>query len=117
MENPKKPSEGVLSGPKTALDFSQALIEVRLGNKIARKGWNGNGQWVVFQQGYPNGIPINGNTARATGIPEGTIMSFKSYLMFKTQEGEFVPWVATQTDLLAMDWYAWPVESEQGDRD
>lgn len=99
---------------ETGLDFGQALMEVRIGKKISRQGWNGNGMFVVYQQGYPNGIAINRNTAEATGIPEGTVMSFRPYLMMKTVDGEFVPWVASQTDLLAKDWYSWPVKSGSG---
>jgi hypothetical protein len=94
----------------SALDFSQALVEVRLGKKIWRRGWHGQGQFVVYQKGYPDGIAINANTAQATGIPEGTVMRFRPYLMFKTQEGDFVPWVASQTDLLAMDWVSESVQ-------
>jgi len=77
-----------------------------IGNcRVARSGWNGKGMWVVLQAGYPDGIPINGNTALATGIPEGTVCKFRPYLMMRTADGSFVPWVASQTDLLADDWY------------
>jgi len=86
------------------MDFSQALIAVRLGSSIARTGWNGTGMFVVFQQGYPQGIPINKNTAEATGITEGTVCIFRPYLMMRTVDGSFVPWVASQTDILANDW-------------
>lgn len=87
------------------MNFSQALEQVRIpGTRISRGGWNGKGMYVVLQQGYPNGIAINRNTAKATGLPEGTLASFRPYLMFCTVDGEFVPWVASQTDLLAEDW-------------
>lgn len=86
------------------MTFSTALDEVKGGNKIARKGWNGKGMFVVYQKGYPQGIAINKNTAEATGIPEGTVKSFRPYLMMYTAQGDFVPWVASQTDLLADDW-------------
>lgn len=74
------------------------------GTKVARSGWNGKGMWIVIQKGYPNGIPINRNTAEATGLPEGTIIKFHPYIMMKTVDGSFVPWLASQTDILAMDW-------------
>ena len=86
------------------MDFSRALTEVRLGSKITREGWNGRGMFVVFQAGYPQGIAINANTAQATGIPEGTVRQFRPYLMMSTADGSFVPWVASQTDLLGLDW-------------
>lgn len=84
--------------------FSKALMLVKAGAKIARQGWNGWGMFVVYQKGYPGGIPINKNTAEATGIPEGTICPFRPYLMMFTAQGDFVPWVASQTDILADDW-------------
>jgi len=86
------------------MDFGDALREVRGGNRISRTGWNGSGMYVVYQQGYPAGIGINANTALATGIPEGTQCVFRPYLMMYTAQGEFVPWVASQTDILAEDW-------------
>jgi hypothetical protein len=89
------------------LDIGKAIHLARIQRmRIFRRGWNGHDMWVVYQEGYPNGIAINANTARATGVSEGTLMAFNPYLMMKTATGEFVPWVASQTDLLATDWYA-----------
>lgn len=88
------------------MKFGPALeATVESGARITREGWNGEGMFVVYQWGYPDGIPINRNTSIATGIPEGTVCKFRPYLMFKTVNDEFVPWVASQTDLLADDWY------------
>lgn len=86
------------------MDFSAALREVRAGHKIARSGWNGKGMYLVYQKAYPDGIPINKNTAEATGIPEGTVCRFLPYIMMKTADDAFVPWLASQTDILAHDW-------------
>lgn len=77
---------------------------MKLGAKIARTGWNGKGMYVVFQKGYPDGIPINANTSAAIGQPEGTVCRFLPYLMMRTADGGFVPWLASQTDMLAEDW-------------
>ena len=85
-------------------DFSEALRRCKAGFKIQRTGWNGKGMFVVYQKAYPDGIPINKNTAEATGIPEGTICRFLPYLMMKTADGAFVPWLISQTDALAEDW-------------
>lgn len=87
-----------------ASDFGGALAMLRTGRKVARAGWNGKGMWIVLQRGYPNGVPINKNTSEATGISEGTIIKFLPYLMMKTVDGSFVPWLASQTDILADDW-------------
>jgi Protein of unknown function (DUF2829) len=86
------------------MDFSQALAACKAGSKITRTGWNGPGQYVVYQKGYPDGIAINANTAQATGIPQGTVCSFAPYLMLRNAQGVFVPWLASQGDLLAEDW-------------
>lgn len=86
------------------ITFSKALEAVKEGRKISREGWNGKGMFVVYQKAYPQGIPINKNTSEATGIPEGTICRFHPYLMMCTVDGSFVPWLASQTDILADDW-------------
>ena len=84
--------------------FEWALAKLRQGHKVARSGWNGKGMWIVLQKAYPDGIPINANTAEATGIAQGTVCKFLPYLMMKTADNSFVPWLASQTDLLGLDW-------------
>lgn len=85
-------------------DFGWALAQLRLGARVARAGWNGKGMWIAYQKAYPDGIPINANTAEATGIPQGTVCKFLPYLMMKTADNSFVPWLASQTDILSADW-------------
>jgi len=86
------------------LDFSDALDACKSGHRISRTGWNGPGQYVVLQKGYPDGIPINENTSQATGLDPGTVCKFAPYLMICNAQGVFVPWIASQGDLLAEDW-------------
>lgn len=86
------------------MDFSQALTDLKAGHRMTRTGWNGRGMWVVKQDGYPDVIPINSNTAQATGLDEGTVCQFLPYLMMRTADGAFVPWVISQTDAFAEDW-------------
>lgn len=88
------------------MDFSQALAAVKGSSRITRTGWNGPGQYVVYQRGYPDGIAINANMAEATGIAQGTVCRFAPYLMMRNAQGVFVPWLASQGDLLAEDWEA-----------
>lgn len=93
------------------MDFSKALIEVRLGgSKISRESW-GSDEYVVYQRGYPQGIAINANTSEATGIREGSTIVFGPYLMIWT-EGAFVPWTPSMTDVLALDWRADPLTED-----
>ncbi|MFB5568662.1 DUF2829 domain-containing protein [Bacillus cereus] len=84
--------------------FSSALRALKDGKRVSRRGWNGKGMYIVKQNGYPQGIPINSNTAQATGLPEGTVCKFLPYLMMKTADNSFVPWLVSQTDLMAEDW-------------
>ncbi len=82
-----------------------AAIELmREGMRVHRKGWNGKGMYLAYQPGYPDGIPINANTAKATGQPEGTVLRFLPYVTMRTADGSFVPWLCSQTDLLADDY-------------
>ena len=86
-------------------DIGRAVNEMKHhGMKVRRSGWNGKGMFLVYQKGYPDGIPINANTAQATGIPQGTVCRFLPYVMMRTADGAFVPWLCSQTDLLAEDW-------------
>ena len=86
------------------LGFGQALVHLKNGLRMSRRGWNGKGMWLAYQAGYPLGIPINANTARATGLAEGTVCKFLPYIMMRTAGGEFMPWNASQADVLAEDW-------------
>lgn len=81
-----------------------AIRQMRQGKRVARSGWNGKGMYLALQRGYPEGIPINQNTADATGLPAGTVCRFLPYVMMRTAQGDFVPWLCSQTDLLANDW-------------
>lgn len=86
------------------LSFGAAIELAKVGLQVARAGWNGRGMFICYQKGYPEGIPINENTAKATGFPIGTVLRFDPYLLMYTAAGTFVPWLASQTDMLASDW-------------
>jgi hypothetical protein len=90
------------------VDFGDAVRALKAGQRVTRPGWNGKGMWLAYQKGYPDGIAINANTAEAAGIPQGTVCNFLPYLMFRTAQGDFVPWLASQTDILAEDWETAP---------
>ena len=90
------------------MDFSEAFAKVRERHYIRRESWPKS--WlVVHQEAYPQGIGINANTARATGLPEGTQVSFQPYLMRYSNSRGCVPWTPDQLDLFATDWTAEPV--------
>jgi hypothetical protein len=89
----------------TTVNFGDALSMLRAGARVTRQGWNGRGMWIGLQPGYPDGVPANAQTAKVTGLAEGTKVIVRPYLVMKTVNDELVPWVASQSDLLADDWY------------
>lgn len=86
------------------MDFSDALRAVKNGQKISRVGWNGKGMYVVYQKGYPDGIPCNKQTAEAWGLNEGDLFKCNPYLQIKTVDGSHAMWVPSINDILANDW-------------
>ena len=83
------------------MDFSDALRRVRTGDKVAREGWNGKGMFIFFV----NGSTFEVNRPPLLGIyPEGTKIEYHSHIDMKTADGQIVPWLASQTDMLADDW-------------
>lgn len=87
-------------------DFGKALEALKTGKHVQRAGWNGKGMWLALQRGYPEGVPANANSAEALHVPEGTKIRILPYIVMKTVDGSFVPWLASQTDVLAEDWSA-----------
>lgn len=87
------------------MSFGLAIEAAKKGHKIARAGWNGKGMYVIYRTGYPEGIPCNKNTADAVGIPEGTLFKVRPYLQMKCVDDTFQMWLASQSDILADDWF------------
>ena len=74
------------------LTFSEALDIIKQGHKIARQGWNGKGLWLELQT--PDAHSKMTLPYIYINYPEDA----------KTTPGARVPWLASQTDLLAEDW-------------
>lgn len=90
------------------MDFSSALLAVKYGRRIHRAGWDGNDMWVCLSPGFE--LPASAVFSRpiAKQIGDG-VGSFRPYLMMYTAQGDFVPWFASQTDLLAEDWFEYQI--------
>lgn len=84
--------------------FGDAIRRLKAGQKVARKGWNGKGMFVVYQKGYPNGIHCNKQTAEAWGINEGDLFICNPYLQIRCVNGSHSMWVPSINDCLATDW-------------
>ena len=81
--------------------FSRALGELKKGGKVARKGWNGKGMFLFLVPGSTFKV----NRAPLMGIyPEGTEIKYHAHVDMKTAQGDVVPWLCSQTDMLAEDW-------------
>lgn len=73
--------------------FGDALNYLKMGRSVARAGWNGKGMWLKLQ------------------IPDSTSKMTLPYIYIEYPEGHpaypkgsRVPWLASQTDMLAVDW-------------
>jgi len=83
------------------MDFSQALEMLKDGGKVTRSGWNGKEMFVFLVPGST----FNVNRAPLLGIYlEGTEISYQPHIDMRTADGTIVPWLASQSDLLANDW-------------
>lgn len=74
--------------------FGKALEWLRDGFKVTRRGWNGKGQFVMLC------VPEE----RYYTLSDGETYGRREYLYIKAADDTLVPWVASQTDLLAEDW-------------
>ena len=82
-------------------DFGWALQMLKSGKKVAREGWNGKGMFLFLVQGSTFKV----NRPPLLGIyPEGTEIQYCPHIDMKTADGKVVPWLASQTDVLAEDW-------------
>lgn len=83
------------------MDFSEALQNIKAGQKVARSGWNGKGMFIFLV----NGSTFKVNRPPLLGIyPEGTEINYHAHVGMRTADGQIVPWLCSQTDMLANDW-------------
>lgn len=97
--------------PINGLTFGLAIEAAKLGKKIARRGWNGKGMWVVLMpalnlppySSQKPGAKVNDRTAKHIG-PD-TPLDSQPYFAMWTALGQWQPgWLASQSDMLAEDW-------------
>lgn len=85
------------------MNFEDVLTDLKKGTKMTRAAWT-DISFVVYQKGYPEGIPSNKQTAKAFDIEEGELFVVKPYLQARTINKEYIMWVPTVEDILADDW-------------
>ena len=72
---------------KKNFDIGEAVTVMRSGFKVAREGWNGKGMFLYL---------VEADRAETPHRLE--------YVMMRTAQATLVPWLCSQTDLLANDW-------------
>ena len=83
------------------MNFSQALEHLKGSDKAARAGWNGKNMFIFLVQGSEFIV----NRPPLLGIyPEGTKIKYHAHVDMRTADGQVVPWLCSQTDMLAEDW-------------
>jgi Protein of unknown function (DUF2829) len=87
--------------PTVTADIGWAVKALYSGDRVRRAGWNGNGMFLFLVPGSSFVV----NRPPLLGIYEpGTVVHYHAHVDMKTATGEIVPWLCSQTDLLATDW-------------
>lgn len=81
--------------------FDQALKELKAGAKIAREGWNGKGMYLFIVSGKIVEDTIDEFYGKGWGEKPVPV---QDAIYMRTAQGDLVPWVASQSDLLENDW-------------
>lgn len=92
------------------MKFGEAIECARNGKKIAREGWNGKNMYVYMTEGrtIPMGIwGVRMPSQELTEVEkERGYVIIKPHLDMMNAQGErIIGWSATQSDMLAKDWY------------
>lgn len=85
-------------------DFSLAIRSLKDGKRVARAGWNGKGMYLILVPGSQGLVVEAGRPFAKAGVPVGTTFNYLPHIDMRTVQGDFVPWLASQTDMLAEDW-------------
>lgn len=74
--------------------FGHAVELIKIGHRLARKGWNGKGMYITLVSGEYWSLDKH----------ENSICEKRDWLGIKTIDNQFMPWVPSQSDVLAEDW-------------
>lgn len=75
------------------MTFSQALEHIKNGGKCARTNWNGKDMYVF----HAGGVTFTDKS--------GLHITYGEHITMRTADAKYVPWLASQTDLMADDWF------------
>lgn len=94
------------------MNFGQAIEEMKSGNAVARKGWNGKNMFIYLNKGsndfdknedIPKLIEGIGSYLFQKG-DSGTFRRLPNINMYTATGSTLTGWLASQTDILAEDW-------------
>lgn len=97
--SPKKTFESTYSTSGN-FDFGSALQLLKLGYKVARKGWNGSDMFAYM-------VPANSYPAQTGAIKSyfgDKLIPYRAYFALKTAQDDVATWVPSGSDILAEDW-------------
>ena len=75
-----------------------AVSALRNGEHVRRAGWNGKGMFLVLIEDLPKLDIYNSDEKLIEAVP------VQDFVMMRTAQGTAIPWLCSQSDLLADDW-------------
>lgn len=86
------------------MDIGQAVNRLRSGGRVRRAGWNGKGMYLLLVPGSEFKVEAERPIGKASPELIGQTVAYLPHVDMCTAQGDFVPWLCSQTDLLANDW-------------
>lgn len=84
------------------MDFSDALKHLKAGRKVARLGWNGKNMFIYLATQL---IVTSMIVETGSDGDEKAEQRLEPCIVMYTAQGKYQPgWLASQPDMLAMDW-------------
>jgi hypothetical protein len=80
-------------------NFGKALDHLEDSKRVARIGWNGKEMYLLLVDGGEWEVSSDQMDERENDL-ETT-----GFILLKTAQGKLVPWVPSQDDILAGDWF------------
>jgi len=96
--------------PLDGLSFGHAIVALKAGKRVARRGWNGKAMWLKLTPGSTIPAPAARPGSAAADIVDerGTFdrdIEILPHIDMRTADGSLLcGWLASQTDMLADDW-------------
>lgn len=83
------------------MNFGEAIEALKAGKNVAREGWNGKTMWLKLVNNYEVNEDLGPVWDRPIKEGESPLLP---WIGMKTVNDRFVPWLASQTDILSEDW-------------